>query len=48
LYQNHLRPFSVVIADAPYIATLDDKDRAMVEPMAAIEAREDRGPGPVE
>jgi hypothetical protein len=42
LYQNHLRPFSLVIADAPCIATLDDKDRAMIELMAAMEAREDQ------
>jgi hypothetical protein len=34
-----LGSFSLVIADAPCITTLDDKDRAMV---AAIEAREDR------
>ena len=42
MYQNHLRPFSLVIADAPCIATLDDKDRAIVEMGAATEVRVDQ------
>jgi hypothetical protein len=39
---KYLKPFSTIIADAPYIATLSDEDRVLVEKMAAIEASEDR------
>jgi hypothetical protein len=37
-----LRLFSDTLADAPYFATLNDKDRTLVEVMAATEAREDQ------
>jgi hypothetical protein len=40
--QTQRRPFSSILADARYIATLDDKDRAAVELLAAHEAREDQ------
>jgi hypothetical protein len=33
------QPFSSMLADAPYVATLNDKDRAAVELLAASEAR---------
>jgi hypothetical protein len=39
---KHVRSFSVAAADAPYMAALDDKDRALIEMMAAAEAGEDR------
>ena len=34
---KYSRPFTVIAADAPYIATLDDKGRKLVEMMAASE-----------
>jgi hypothetical protein len=37
-----LMPFVAIAADAPYVATLNDKDRALVEIMAATEVREDQ------
>jgi hypothetical protein len=44
--QKHRRArswtFSSELADASYVATLDDKDRAVVEILAASEAREDQ------
>ena len=39
---KYLKPFSAIIADAPYIATLSDEDRVLIEKTAAIEAGEDR------
>jgi hypothetical protein len=40
--QSRVWTFSSGLADASYVATLDDKDRAVVEIMAASEAREDQ------
>ena len=39
---KYVKPFSVIAADAPYIASLDEKDRVLIEQMAAAEAGEDR------
>lgn len=39
---KYLRSFVDLAADAPYVASLDDKDRALVEKAAAIEVREDQ------
>lgn len=40
--RQRLRKFSSILADAPYVATLDEKDRATLELLAAREAREDQ------
>jgi hypothetical protein len=39
---KHLRSFVAMAVDAPYVASLDDKDRALVEMAAATEVREDQ------
>jgi len=39
---EHPLNFSSILADAPYIATLDEKDRATLQLMAARETREDQ------
>ena len=39
---EYLRSFSSILADAPYVATLDEKDRATIQLLAAGEAREDQ------
>jgi hypothetical protein len=39
---TYLRVFSSILADAPYLATLDEKERANLQRLAASEAREDQ------
>lgn len=37
---KYLKPFVAIAADAPYVATLSEEDRAVVEMMTATEVRE--------
>jgi hypothetical protein len=39
---EYLRSFVAIAGDAPYVATLNDKNRALLEMLAAIEVREDQ------